>query len=96
MHVLFIGRDKAGALSVRMDNRPAHLAWLAENAATIKIAGPYLDAVSGEPRGSMLVLETETVEEAKAVLAKDPYAIASLFETTEIQPWRWVIGAPQG
>lgn len=96
MHVLFIGRDKTGALSVRMDNRPANLAWLSANAATIKIAGPTLDAVSGEPRGSMLVLETETVEAAEAILAEDPYAIAGLFETTEIQPWRWVVGAPQG
>lgn len=94
MHVLFIGHDKPGALSIRLDNRPAHLAYLAEQAATIKIAGPYLDPISGEPRGSMLILETETLDAAKAILDKDPYAEAGLFVETEIRPWRWVIGTP--
>lgn len=94
MHVLFIGRDKPGALSVRLENRPTHLAYLADNAATIKVAGPYLDEATGEPRGSMLILETESLEAAKAVLDKDPYAVAGLFAEVEIRPWRWVIGAP--
>ncbi len=94
MHILFIGRDKPGALSVRLENRPAHVAYLADNAATIKVAGPYLDEATGEPRGSMLILETESLEAAKAVLDKDPYAVAGLFAEVEIRPWRWVIGAP--
>ena len=94
MHILFIGRDKPGALAIRLDNRPAHLAYLADNASAIKIAGPYLDEVSGEPRGSMLIIEADSLEAAKALLDKDPYAIAGLFAEVEIRPWRWVIGVP--
>jgi uncharacterized protein YciI len=94
MHILFIGHDKPGALAVRLDNRPAHLAYLAENAEAIKIAGPYLDEASGEPRGSMLIIEAESLDVARALLAKDPYAIAGLFGSVEIRPWRWTIGVP--
>jgi uncharacterized protein YciI len=94
MHILFIGHDKPGALAVRLDNRPAHLAYLADNADAIKIAGPYLDEVSGEPRGSMLIIEADSLDAAKALLAKDPYAIAGLFGSVEVLPWRWTIGVP--
>jgi uncharacterized protein YciI len=94
MHILFIGRDKPGALAVRIDNRPAHLAYLAENAGAIKIAGPYLDEPSGEPRGSVLIVEADDVAAAKMLLDKDPYAIAGLFAEVEIRPWRWVVGVP--
>jgi len=94
MHILFIGRDKPGSLAIRLDNRPAHLAYLADNAAAIKIAGPYLDEASGEPRGSMLILEVESLDAARALLDKDPYAIAGLFAEVEIRPWRWVVGVP--
>ena len=94
MHVMFIGRDKPGHLPVRLANREAHLAYLAEQAAAIKIAGPYLDEATGEPRGSLLIVEAESVEAARALLARDPYAVAGLFAEVEIRPWRWVIGAP--
>ncbi len=94
MHILFIGRDKPGALPIRLDNRPAHLAYLADNAAAIRIAGPYLDEASGEPRGSMLIVEADSLEAATALLARDPYAIAGLFAEVEIRPWRWVVGVP--
>ena len=94
MHVMFIGRDKPGHLQVRLSNRDAHLAFMAANATAIKIAGPYLDEASGEPRGSLLVVEAESLEAAKALLAQDPYAIAGLFAEVEFRPWRWVIGLP--
>jgi uncharacterized protein YciI len=28
------------------------------------------------------------------VLARDPYRAAELFQSIEIRPWRWVVGAP--
>ena len=95
MHVMFIGRDKPGQLGLRTASREAHLAYLASHGAQIKVAGPYLDEATGEPRGSLLILDVETLEAAKALLAEDPYAVVGLFETTEIRPWRWVIGVPK-
>ncbi len=94
MHVMFIGRDKPGHLPLRLSSREAHLAFLKENAAAIKIAGPYLDEATGEPRGSLLIVEAESLEAAKDLLARDPYAAVGLFASVEILPWRWVIGVP--
>ncbi|MDR3496133.1 MAG: YciI family protein [Ancalomicrobiaceae bacterium] len=95
MHMMFIGRDKPGQLGVRTANREAHLAYLATHGAEIKVAGPYLDEATGEPRGSLLILDVASLDAANALLAEDPYARAGLFETTEIRPWRWVIGVPK-
>ncbi len=88
--------DKPGHLQVRMDTRPAHVAYLTRlnEEGVLKIAGPLLDADS-KPCGSMLVLKAETPEDARAFAAADPYAIAGLFETVEIKPFNWVFNNPE-
>jgi uncharacterized protein YciI len=42
----------------------------------------------------MLIIEADSLDAAKALLAKDPYAIAGLFGSVEVLPWRWTIGVP--
>jgi len=85
--------DRPGALPVRMENRPAHLAWVAES-GRVKAGGPFLDEAGGMV-GSMLVIEAADLADAKAFAAGDPYAKAGLFQSVTIRPWRWVIGAPE-
>lgn len=43
----------------------------------------------------MVVCEADDQAAAEALFATDPYALAGLFDNTEIKPWRWVIGAPE-
>ena len=47
--------------------------------------------------GSLLVLEMESLEAARAWADNDPYAKAGLFEISDVRPWRWTIaeGAPR-
>jgi uncharacterized protein YciI len=45
-------------------------------------------------QGSIVVIEAESLAEAKATFAADPYALAGLFASVEVRPWRWVVGAP--
>jgi uncharacterized protein YciI len=87
--------DKAGHLQVRLDNRPAHVAYLNElNAGgRLKFAGPFLDE-SGKPCGSLVAVEAADLAEARAMAANDPFAKAGLFETVQIQPWNWVFNNP--
>ena len=86
--------DKPGALDLRLSTRPEHVAFLKGLGATLKFAGPFLDA--GEnPCGSMLVVEAESVDAARAIAAEDPYAKAGLFETTQVRAWRWTINNPE-
>ena len=87
--------DKAGDSSLRMANREAHLGFLKESAAMVRLGGPLLSDDGGRMIGSMLVIEAETVAEAQAWAARDPYAKGGVFERVDIHPWRAVVGTTQ-
>lgn len=82
--------DNAGALNVRMENRPAHLAYL-ESTGVVRQAGPFIDA-DGNPCGSLIVLEVEDMAAAQTWADNDPYAKAGLFREVQISAWKQVIG----
>jgi len=82
--------DRDGALPVRMDNRPDHLAYL-ESTGVVKKAGPFLGA-NGQPCGSLIVLDVEDMAAAQAWADNDPYARAGLFRDVQISAWKQVVG----
>lgn len=86
--------DKPGHTDVRAGNRAAHLDFLKANAAAVKLAGPFTSDDGSAMIGSLLVIEAPDRAALDALLAADPYAMAGLFQTVEIRPWRWVIGNP--
>lgn len=94
MYFAVICRDKPGALSVRMESRPAHLEYLKAHSAQIPIGGPLMSADGQTPCGSLIVVEAEDEAAARALLDADPYNEAGLFESVTVQPWRWVVGKP--
>ena len=84
-----ICRDKPGHLSTRLETRSAHLDWL--NAADmVRMAGPLVE--EGEMRGSLIVIETDSLDDARAWAADDPYKAAGLFASVEVIEWKKVIG----
>ena len=91
----FIGKDKPGNLQVRLDNRPAHVAYLEKLNVDgiLKVAGPFLGD-DGKPYGSLVVVEAADKVAAAAILAEDPYAKAGLFAATEINQWNWTFNKP--
>lgn len=84
-----ICRDKPDALDTRMANREAHLAYVRETGVVL-FGGPMI--TDGQMRGSLLVMEAEDMEAAKAWSANDPYALAGLFDSVEITEWKRVVG----
>ena len=82
--------DKPEALDLRMANRAAHLAYVAETGCVV-LAGPVLDD-AGQMAGSLLVLECENIAAARDWGAGDPYAQAGLFESVRLQEWKKVVG----
>ena len=90
MLVALIARDKVGALSVRQENRPAHVEYL-KGSPAVQQAGPLLDD-KGEMCGSLIILDVENMAEAEAWTAGDPYGKAGLFSSVELIPWNRVIG----
>ncbi len=89
MRVALICKDKPGHLQTRLDNRAAHLAHI-EASGVVEMAGPFLNG--GAMTGSLVVLNVDTLEQAEAWAAADPYALAGLFESVMISEWKKVIG----
>lgn len=87
--------DKVGDGSLRMANREAHLAFLKENAAVVRLGGPFLSDDGSRMVGSMLVIEAENLAAARTWAAGDPYAKAGVFDSIDIRPWKAVVGTTQ-
>ena len=90
MRFALMTKDKTGALQTRMDNREAHLAYIAET-GVVEMAGPVLDD-EGQMCGSLIVLEVEDLAAAQAWADNDPYAKAGLFRDVTLRAWKKVIG----
>ncbi len=84
--------DRPGAGELRAKNRPAHLEYLHGKLEKIRAGGGFLDP-SGQPVGSMLIIEADDQAAAEAFTADDPYSRAGVFERVEVRPWRAVLGS---
>jgi uncharacterized protein YciI len=84
--------DAPNKLDVRMANRPDHLAYLEGFSDEIKVAGPLLDGIDGNPIGSHFIVEFPTQDAAKSFAAGDPYAQAGLFAQTIFNVYRVTVG----
>ena len=87
-----INHDRPNSLELRMATREAHLAYLRDQSLPLKIAGPILSD-GGEMAGSILVFEADSRDQVQAFADHDPYAIAGLFERSEIMVWKVTMGA---
>jgi uncharacterized protein len=88
-----ICKDKPGVgLERRLATRPAHLAYLQNLGDQVKCAGGMLGSEGGNPIGSLLIIEADTLELAQAIARADPYAGAEVFESVEVLPWRPAFG----
>ncbi len=90
MRFALMTKDKPGALQTRMDNREAHLAYIAET-GVVEMAGPMLDD-DGQMCGSLIVLDVDDMAAAQAWADNDPYAKVGLFESVTLRAWKKVIG----
>jgi uncharacterized protein YciI len=64
--------------------RPAHRAYLAElrEAGKLALSGPF-----GDLRGGMSIFQAESEQEVDAILKRDPYTAAGIFQSWQIRPW---------
>jgi uncharacterized protein YciI len=84
--------DHPGGLARRMAAREAHLAYVREHLAMVKLAGPLLDD-AGEMAGSMFILEAPDKAAVEAFSAADPYRLADVFARVETRAWKVTVGA---
>ena len=96
MLFVLICTDKPNATALRADTRQRHLAYIDAHKDQVKIAGPFTSDDGQTMLGSMIIIEAADAAAARTFAANDPYALAGLFQSVEIKPWRWLIGAPKG
>ena len=95
MKFMIYSQDKDDALEVRKANRDAHLAFLkGEGPVEVLSAGPWLDE-NETMKGSLIIVEADTIETVRAWLKTDPYAAAGLPKAVTVHPFIWAIGAPE-
>jgi uncharacterized protein YciI len=92
-YVLFC-EDKAGAEALRLETREAHLAFVGTQGDRIKLAGPMLSDDGEHMIGSLFIIEADSIDDVRAMNAKDPYTKAGLFERVAVHPFRQVVPAP--
>lgn len=90
------GFDDMGGADIRKATRPAHLEWITTLGDKLKLAGPMLAEDGVTPVGSVIFLEAESLEDAKAIYAQDPYRDAKLWRRIEIRPFSAVAGGFKG
>ena len=88
---VLVCNDKPNSLDLRLANREAHLAYARGFADRLKVAGPLLDE-AGNMAGSLLILEAESLEDARAFNLDDPYQKAGLFASVQVTAFKATIG----
>ncbi|MDX1581910.1 MAG: YciI family protein [Alphaproteobacteria bacterium] len=86
MNVLIKGMDKKGALEKRKEVRPRHLEYYRNAGISVVTGGPLLDEETGDPIGSMLIVEVDKLAQAKELAHNDPYNLDGVFESVEVIP----------
>ena len=81
-----VAHDKPGHLSKRQEVRPEHLKHLETLGERLILAGPFLDD-KGDMTGSIVVIEAESYDAAKADFDRDPFVLAGLFDSITIKRW---------
>ena len=86
--------DKPNSLELRQQSRPEHLKFLEGLGSNLKAAGPFTDD-DGKATGSLVIIEAVNRAAITEIAGRDPYAVAGLFASVEIKPWKWLIKNPE-
>lgn len=86
---VIVGHDGPEGLARRPAVRPRHLEHLRplDRAGRVVVAGPLFRDDGETPRGSLIVLEAGSLEEVRALAARDPYVTEGVFERYEVMPF---------
>jgi uncharacterized protein YciI len=82
-----------GAYAHARQLRLEHYAFLRELKQSIVEGGPLLGP-DGVPSGMLMVLEADSLEAARAFIAREPYNAHGFFESVAILHWSHVIPEP--
>ena len=83
MLFVILGRDGPRGRELRPQLRPAHLEHVRRRGGDrVRLAGPLTDGA-----GSLIVVDFDTIEDARAMADADPYRTGGVFESVEVHPF---------
>lgn len=98
MYYVIHGVDVENSLEKRLSVRAQHLARLhqLQKEGRLLLAGPLPAIDSDDPgpagfTGTLIVAEYDSLDEAKAWVAADPYVSAGVFARVDVSPFRKVL-----
>ncbi len=88
MTFVILGFDGPDGQTKRKVHRAAHLASLEplRGAGRLIMAGPFTDQA-----GSLIILEANSLQEARRIAEEDPYTVHGIFEKIEVHPFQQVL-----
>jgi uncharacterized protein len=91
MIFVILGFDGPDGQAKRKIHRPAHLASLEplSREGRIIMAGPFIDQA-----GSLIIIEADSLDEARRIAQDDPYTVHGIFERIEVHPFQQVLPRP--
>ncbi len=91
MKFVILGFDGPDGQEKRKIHRSAHLAGLEplSREGRIIMAGPFIDQA-----GSLIIIEADSLEEARRIAQDDPYTLHGIFERVEVHPFQQVLPPP--
>ncbi|MEX2335058.1 MAG: YciI family protein [Pseudohongiella sp.] len=98
MYYAIISEDVENSLPLRVNARPAHLVRVEaqKSAGKLVIAGPHPAIDSENPgdagfSGSLIIAEFDSLQEAEAWAADDPYVAAGVYKKVTVKPFKQVL-----
>lgn len=83
MLFILLCKDHPGALPVRNRARLPHLDFVVDHVAVFRYGGPLLGA-TGQPEGSLMILDLPDRDALDAHMRADPFFSAGLFESVSV------------
>lgn len=90
MHFALVAHDRPNFVARRLELRPTHLKYLDSLGEALLLAGPFLND-KGEGVGTIAIIEAASLEEARQIFGRDPFALEGLFDQVTIKPWKATI-----
>ena len=88
-----VDRADGQADAIRAATRPAHRAYMDQFAARVRLGGPVLDA-QGRGCGGLMLVEAESEQAVRDLVANAPFELAGLSARIDIHPFRWQTNRP--
>jgi len=90
MQFALVAHDRPNSVARRLELRPTHLKYLDSLGDALLLAGPFLND-NGEGVGTIAIIEAASLEDARQIFGRDPFALEGLFDQVTIKPWKVTI-----